>query len=108
MAGYAQLAALMAQQQELAIFKTYRTLGIQNLLYLQAEIAHVQEELQNLVERDQIHPDRAYHSRDWWSLSQGETEEDTEQWKTVQELRTLLNKYCETSSNCTMDYMCQI
>lgn len=95
MLGYAQLAALMAQQQELAIFRSYRVLGMQNLLYLQAEIAHVQEELQNLVDRDQRHPDRAYYSRDWWSLSQGETEEDTEQWKTVQELQSLLNRYCK-------------
>lgn len=95
MTGYAHLAALMAQQDEFAIFRSFKVLGLQDLLYLQAEITHVEEELQSLAVRDSTHPDRVYHTRDWWTLSQGVSETDTEQWEKVLELRSLLEKYRE-------------
>ena len=93
MEGYAKLARLMASQDEFAILRSFRNLNMQNLLYLQAELTHLETELKELVERDAAHMDRQFHAKDWWSLSQGDEEEDTEQWTKFLEIRDKLEKY---------------
>jgi len=91
--GYAKLARLMGSQDEFAILRSFRSLNMQNLLYLQAELTHLETELKELVERDAAHLNRQFHVKDWWSLSQGDEEEDTEQWTKFLEIRDKLEKY---------------
>jgi hypothetical protein len=91
--GYAKLARLMARQEEFAILRSFRSLNMQNLLYLQAELTHLETELKELAERDVAHIDRQFHAKDWWSLSQGDEEEDTEQWTKFLDIRDKLEKY---------------
>ena len=95
--GYSNLAALMGEQVELAIFRGFRSIGLRNLLYLQAEVLHLEEDLQFLATRDHAHSDRQFHATDWWSLSQGQSEGDTEQWAKILELRGALERYRESS-----------
>jgi hypothetical protein len=45
MEGYAKVAHLMGTHGEFGIFRRFQTLNMQNLLYLQAEITHLEAEL---------------------------------------------------------------
>lgn len=95
MEGYVKVAQLMASQDEFAIFRRFKVPNLQKLLYMQAEITHLELELTDLANRDAQHPDREYYTRDWWSLSQGD-ENDTAQWKKFQELTSKLDAYSES------------
>ncbi|RAL67060.1 hypothetical protein DID88_007840 [Monilinia fructigena] len=61
----------MARHGELGIFRRFGKLGLQNLLYLQAELTHLENDLENLACRDAGHKLREEHSKDWYSLAQG-------------------------------------
>ncbi|MAD83731.1 MAG: hypothetical protein CL912_12285 [Deltaproteobacteria bacterium] len=98
MEGYAKVAHLMARQKETAILRRFRKLNLQRLLYLQAEITHLEYEVKQLAERDSAHEDRIYHAKDWWSLSQAGEREDTEQWRVFSELSGKLDLYSKLSS----------
>lgn len=93
MEGYHKMAQLMADYDEFNIIRRFRALNIQNLLYLQAEIVHLEEDLMELANRDTKNPARQYHGRDWWSLANGESDGDREQWQKVLELRAKLDIY---------------
>ncbi|ORY62310.1 uncharacterized protein BCR38DRAFT_525336 [Pseudomassariella vexata] len=95
MEGYARVAHLMSQD-EFAILRRFKRLNMQNLLYLQAEITHLECELSDLVDRDLRNVEREYYTKDWWSLSQSDEEEDLEQWEKFQELRVKLEAYNES------------
>lgn len=93
MEGYAKIAHLMGEHPEFAIFRRFRALNMQNLLYLQAEIIHLEAELRRLAREDMKHGGRQDHPHDWWSLSQGQEEGDAKQWEKVLEIREKLEEY---------------
>lgn len=95
MDGYEKVADLMARHDEFAIVRRFRSLNMQNVLYLQAEVLHLEEELTDLTLRDRAHPDRPYHSKDWWSLANGEGKGDRDQWAKILQLREMLSLYSE-------------
>lgn len=83
----------MSNHDEFAIFRRFRNLNMKNLLYLQAEIAHLEEELSEVADRDSLDPECQFHGRDWWSLAQGEDGSNQEQWHKVLQLREKLDIY---------------
>lgn len=93
MEGYAKVAHLMAKYDEFAILRRFKVLNTQELLYNQAEIIHLEERLQRLVDRDAAHRDRKFYSRDWWTLAHGLDRESREQWRTIRKIRKKLDKY---------------
>lgn len=95
MEGYAKVAQLMGSQEEFAILRRFRVLNMQKLLYLQAEIIHLEAEVAQLAKRDAEHEERQFHAKDWWSLSQGGEGEDLEQWHKISELNEKLDQYSE-------------
>ncbi|KAI8627655.1 hypothetical protein F5Y19DRAFT_440707, partial [Xylariaceae sp. FL1651] len=96
MEGYAKISQLMGRQDECAMYRRFRKLNAMNLLYLQAELTHLEQDLESLALRDAAHDDRRFFTRDWWSLSQNEDEEDMEQWEKVLEIRNKLEQYNDT------------
>lgn len=92
MEGYAKVANLMATHGELAIFRRFKALNMLNLLYLQAEITHLEAELREVACED-AQQGRENHPHDWWSLSQSEDDNDREQWDVVLKIRKKLEKY---------------
>ena len=97
MKGYAKLASLMGAHPEVAIFRRFGTSNALNLLYLQAEITALESDLRTYTTADDSSsdPNRAIHSRDWYTLSQSSnTGGDVGmQWQTVIQLREKLNEY---------------
>jgi hypothetical protein len=98
MEGYAKVAQLMGRHPELAIIRKFRTANLQNLLYLQAEITYIEEELRQIENRDIRHgKPRENFPHDWWFLANAETFEDNEQWSKALQLRTKLEQYSKQS-----------
>ncbi|KAK7915257.1 hypothetical protein PG985_012960 [Apiospora marii] len=94
MEGYRKISQLMACQDECAIYRRFRNLNSLNLLYLQAELTHLEQDLQRLTERDARSLERRFYAKDWLSLSQNDDEdEDAEQWDKFLEIRGKLEKY---------------
>lgn len=93
MEGYPAIAKLMGHHDEFAIVRRFRELNMQDILYLQAEIIHLKEELETLEYHDKEDPERSFFSRDWWSLAHAEDEESSEQWSKVLEIRNKLEQY---------------
>jgi len=52
MTGYDQLATLFGKYEDLAMFRTFTALNAKNLLYMQAELLHLQKDLEDQVEFD--------------------------------------------------------
>jgi hypothetical protein len=91
--GYGKVAELMSTHDEFAVLRRFRNLNMRNLLYLQAEIAHLEEELDELAERGSVDPALRYHGRDWWSLANDDNESSQEHWQKVLHLREKLDLY---------------
>jgi hypothetical protein len=110
--GYADIAKLMCKRPEVAIFRRFAFLNTKNLLYLQAELIHLEIELnyqikldktkeaaeierhknQEAVESELPHeilsPDR-----DWEDLTKAKR-----QWKKFGEIREKLKEYSKSIS----------
>jgi hypothetical protein len=93
MEGYAKVAQFMGAHPEFAVLRRFKALNMQNMLYLQAEIMHLEAELRNQAEEDIQSGQRQDHAHDWWSLSQGEQIGDTRQWEVIIKIREKLEKY---------------
>ena len=95
MEGYAKVAHLMSKYDEFAVLRRFERLNIQNLLYSQAEIVHLEESLARLVKRDAGDPGKDLYAKDWWSLAHGEGKAGKEQWKLIRKIRKRLDRYSE-------------
>lgn len=105
MDGYAKVAELMARYDELGIFRGFKSLNFQMLLYLQAEIIHLEEELAVRVQKDKACPARQAHAIDWWSLSHGEDDGARKQWGTVLEIQAKLENYSKINPKAVGTYL---
>lgn len=97
--GYQRTAQLMAKYDEFAIFRRFKRHNYQNILYLQAQVIHLGEELEQLACRDATHADRKSYGSEWWALSHGMGREGKEQWEKVKALRAALERYSMTNSH---------
>lgn len=98
MKGYKKVAALMGAYPELGIVSQFSTLNLQSLLYRQAELVSLQQDLHELEIADDRSSDaeKRTFSRDWNALSLADEEdENNEQWKLVLEIRDRLKDYSE-------------
>ncbi|KAH6722946.1 hypothetical protein BKA61DRAFT_565600 [Leptodontidium sp. MPI-SDFR-AT-0119] len=93
MEGYAKLADLMGNDHtdgHFLIFQKFEALSAQNLLYLQAELINLQENLGFLTSRDVEDPEKSMFTRDWEALSSAD---DDSQWQKWLEIRRKLKEY---------------
>jgi hypothetical protein len=98
--GYARLAEHMGRHPELAIYRRYGTLANQTLLFYHAEIAELEQRLQELQERDRNSGDKVcqLYDRAWSLLSSSAKlgnpgSPQREQYDLVMKLRKLMGKY---------------
>jgi hypothetical protein len=74
--GYPKLADYMGQYPEAAILHRISSLNAKNLLYLQAELTHLELKLYDLEAKDNRAEDsnRSFYARDWYWLENSATE----------------------------------
>jgi hypothetical protein len=96
MAGYAPTATLMSRNPEMAIFRSFKMLNAQNLLYLQAELTEMERDLSLLREKDRTavdKPVRQLYHQNWYYLSKSKRDGDDAQWQKSLEVRAKLDEY---------------
>ncbi|GAA86586.1 similar to An12g02190 [Aspergillus luchuensis IFO 4308] len=87
----------MALDPGSCIFRRFAKLNAKNLLYLQAEVAYIEEDLQHIITEDKnsASPEKANYPYSVWELKESlhQKDEYPEQWMKVLEARKLLNEY---------------
>lgn len=93
--GYPRLAGQMGDFPETAILRRFSTLNSQNLLYLQAEIIHLESELRELEMSNSKAQDSQKHmyARDWYWLKESVEKDDGAQWRAMLKIREKLKEY---------------
>ncbi|KAL4780596.1 hypothetical protein BJX76DRAFT_364187 [Aspergillus varians] len=93
MGGYDDLAALMTSDKGLSIFRSFKTLNAKNLLYLQAEIALREKELNDIMEQDRASKDKYLEKLSCSVRMLKGIPEPSRQWEKWLQVRDLLDKY---------------
>ena len=70
--GYLKLSVFQSKFPEVAIFRRFAALNAQNILYMQAELSHLELELKEIITEDSRSGDseRRAYTQDWWTLNQ--------------------------------------
>jgi hypothetical protein len=98
MVGYDELSELIGSYPELAIFRKFGPLSAQVLLSLQAELMHIQEDLELIAEHEREHPDRADLSRSWAKMNAATSLRGADARKNkIAEAKSKLETYCTSS-----------
>ncbi len=99
MASYNKLATLMGRHQELASFRRFRRLNAKSLLYMQAEILHLESELGAIEGEDQRSGDKVRSSlhTSVFNLKESCGSPHDVQWKKVLNIRDKLERYSKSS-----------
>lgn len=94
--GYPMLARRMSVMPEAAIFRRFGEEGILGILYLQAELTTLSENLRKLQQSDHEDKSKGYlYAQDWESLMESAETGNGEQLKLVQELTTKVTTFRE-------------
>ena len=105
MGSYPKLSTFMASWPDVAIFRRFGALNAQNLLFLQAEITHLERELEVIRRQNELNNDEKglHGDRNWFELSQeSEDGEPHPQWVVIQDIREKLKEY----SRCAREFPC--
>jgi len=86
---------MMGSHPELAIFRRFGAMNVQSMLYLQAELVHLELQLREYARDDEQSrdPERRAFSLNWQKLSESTTNSDDKQWKTMLRIRETLKEY---------------
>jgi len=93
--GYDKLARFMDNEQY-AVFRKFKSLANRDLLYLQAELVHLEGEFAIISEKDRnATSEEGLYDRNWQLLSTSKTRElEGKQWEKALEIRAKLREYC--------------
>lgn len=102
--GYDKLARFMVNEHY-TIFRQFKSSASRDLLFLQAELAHLEEEFVALLERNKtIEGEQELHDRNWYLLSTAKNRGcGGEQWEKALEIRAKLREYCPKQSRYRSD-----
>lgn len=99
--GYPRFAGQIELIPETAIFRRFGGLNAQNLLYLQAELAALEEQLhqQQIQDSRSGHPGKSNYAFSWYRLSTSEDDNDQRQLRLVYRIRETLKLYSTYESS---------
>ena len=95
MADYDRLTCMIANHGEAAIFRRFDTLNIKGLLYMQAELVHLEAELRQieLDERSSADPSKTLYPHSVYDLRESASTGSATQWNKHQEIQKKLQEY---------------
>ena len=95
MVGYTELSSLMGTHPQLALFRRFASLNAKNLLYMQAEVVHLEAELANIVADDSAsgESEKASFHLSLFDLKESSGTSKDLQWRKVMEIREKLKSY---------------
>ncbi|PLB54104.1 hypothetical protein P170DRAFT_347048 [Aspergillus steynii IBT 23096] len=96
--GYDRIAAVFASDPAFLIFRRFDKLNIKNILYYQAELANIEDDLEHIIADDkqsfnEERRDYPFSVRSLKSPLKSTRPEDIRQWSKFKEARELLEKY---------------
>jgi hypothetical protein len=93
--GYLKLSSFMVDRQY-TIFRKFKILANRDLLYLQAELTHLEAELSVLSDHDRsTEGEEELYDTNWHLLSSSEGRgHDGQQWEKALQMREKLREYC--------------
>jgi hypothetical protein len=93
--GYHKLSHFMVDEKY-TIFRKFKVSANRDLLYLQAEIAKLEDEFAQLQDRDRnTYGEPKLYDRNWYLLSTAENRgQNSEQWHKILQIRSKLREYC--------------
>jgi hypothetical protein len=97
--GYPKLASQMGAFPETAIIRRFSALNVQRLLYLQAELVHLEKELREYENDDANSADcnRRDYAKDWYWLANSDDSSNNSQIQAVRLVEKKLKEYSESS-----------
>lgn len=97
--GYPQVATLMGEYPEMAMVRRFRGLNARNLLYLQAELVHIEKELLRCEKADANNKEEPMNmfSTNFFFLQKSANQAENKQWKLIEQMREKLKEYSELS-----------
>ena len=106
MADYTRLASLISTHNELAIVRHFGVLKAKNLLYLQAELVHLEAELAVIENENKFSGDseRIAFQTSVFDLKESSTSNKALQWQKALEIRSKLKEYSMYSAKAGGDY----
>ncbi|KAL8808573.1 MAG: hypothetical protein Q9200_004236 [Gallowayella weberi] len=95
MGDYTRLASMMARHGEVAIFRRFDALNLKRLLYMQAELVHLEVELRKIEEEDKnsTDPARACFAYSVYDLKESAYTDKGRQWKRFREVQEKVQAY---------------
>ena len=97
--GYPRLAGYMERLPSAAFFRAFHSLASRDLLYRQAELVDLEQQLIELEKADSesSNEDRKLYSASWLGLSGSRSSDrvTSEQWAKMMEIRPKLKEYCK-------------
>ncbi|KAL8992470.1 MAG: hypothetical protein Q9188_007576, partial [Gyalolechia gomerana] len=95
MADYTRLASMIARYGEAAIFRRFDALNIKNLLYMQAELVHLEAELHQIEkeERSSTDPSKSLHPISVYDLRDSASRGLVTQWTKYQDIQRKIQTY---------------
>jgi hypothetical protein len=97
--SYPKLSQFMGTYPADAIFRRFDALNVENLLYLQAELSHLERELQT-VRGEPVNGRPPLSSQSWFDLS-SEMGPEHPSWTVLKDIRSKLHEYSESPhENC--------
>lgn len=95
MEGYAKIARLFANNEDLACVRRFKDLNFLDLLFRQAEIVFLEDEYRKAVGADRASkaPLNSFYAKDWVSMSQGLNRAESIQWRKWLQIRSKLKEY---------------
>lgn len=95
MDNYHGLATLIGTHSELALFRRFAILNAKNLLYLQSELVHLEDELKFIARKDECSGDGVKQAFKFclFDLKEASGTDQDLQWRKVLEIREKLKEY---------------
>jgi hypothetical protein len=96
--GYPSLAAFIASDKELAVYRGFDRLSARNILYAQSELLYLEEKLDAFDKEDlgaELGNLERASARSWDILQKKSNKHDEERFQCVMQLRTAMKDYRE-------------